>query len=215
MPIVIDPPASPPAKAPSEDGSNLWEILYASLAPLNNPDPDEALLKFCQALCEPLQPIYDLVRERDDQAAWAILLDPDNCPAASLPYLAQYTGAILTPGMDEAQQRAEIGEPTSWKRGQEPAIRLMIQRTLTGTKQVTIHPRTPEVGHHYIRTLASETPSEARTAAVARQAVPAWEALDYAVFTDFTLDDFAAKWTTLAEAEAAYGSMEAIPNDVP
>ena len=158
------------------------------------------LEKFCQALGAPLEPIYELVRERDDAAPWAILLDPDECPAFALPYLAQFVGVVITPEMDEEQIRNEIREPTGWKRGQTEAIKIAIRRTLTGENPlVIVKPRTPEVGHHYIRTLLSETPDPARTEAVVRAAVPAWEKLDYAAFVGMTWADVIAKHADWAD----------------
>jgi hypothetical protein len=167
-----------------------------------------------------LDPVYEVVRERDGQRGWAVLLDPANCPAKGLPYLAQYVGAELTPEMDEAQQRAEIEEPTSWKRGQLPAIKLVGARGLTGTKRVIVRSRTPSVGHHYIRTLASETPSPERTEFTLRKkGVPAWEMLDYEAIDGVTVEDVAAGWKTVADLAAAFSSVEdladILPNELP
>jgi hypothetical protein len=193
----------------------LWELLYAALTPLNDPDPEEALLKFCQALCAPMQPVYDLVRERDGQAGWAIAFDVDNAPAFVLPWLAQFVGCVLTPDMSESEQRDAIRQPSGWSRGRQPSVELAGKPTLTGTQRVVLKPRTPEVGVTYVRTLAGETPDPACTEARFRAALPAWELLDYAAFTDFTLADFAAKWKTLEEGEAAYETLEEIVDDVP
>jgi hypothetical protein len=198
MPIVIDPPVSPPLPTPTDDGSNLWELLYSELGFWAEQDEDNefALRKFCEALCDPIQPVYDQVRERDDQPApWSITLDPANCPVAGLPYLAQYVGAQPTPSMDEAQMRAEISEPTGWRRGQPGAIKLIAQRELTGTKWVRIRPRTPSAGHIYIRTLASETPNQARVKAeLEARGVPAWEVLSYEAIAGISWEDVEASW---------------------
>jgi hypothetical protein len=198
--------------------SDLTEEFYSALGWWAKEDEAKewALLKVAAAWIETLlDPVYEVVRERDSQPGWAILLDPENCPARSLPYLAQYVGAVLTPEMDEAQQRAEIKEPTSWKRGQLPSIKLVGQRGLTGTKRVIVRSRTPSVGHHFIRTLASETPNPEREEATLRAALPAWEALDYEAMVGVTVEDVAASWKSVEALTAAFKSVEDLTDTLP
>lgn len=189
-----------------EEGTQLWEQLYGSLG--FHVDDDEAndfaLRKLCEALCGPMQPVYDLVRERDDQVGYTILLDPATCPAAFLPYLAQYPGVIPTAEMSEAQLRLEIETPTGWSRGRTSSIKVAAGRGLTGTQLVIVKPRTPEVWHHYVRTLLAETPDPTRTETTIRAATPAWEALDYEAFVGMTYADSTAKFSTYALRSAAY-----------
>lgn len=222
MPIVIDPPEAPPLAPPAEDASNLWELLYDSLGSHRDDDgaTNFALRRFCEAWCLPAQPLYDLVRERNDGTpGWGILFDVDRCPAACLPYLAQYVGVVITPEMSEEQIRNEIREPTGWARGREPAIRIAAQRTLTGARRVIIRPRTPKVGEHYIRTLKSETPDPVRTEAVLRAAVPAWECLDYAAIDGVAWTDIDAAWDTWADVDAdftTWGDLaDTLPEELP
>lgn len=186
--------------------SDLAENFYASLGFHRDFDEanDWALLKYVAAWVAPLDPVYELVRERDGMAPWAILYDPDRCPAESLPYTAQYVGIPVTPEMTETQLRNEIREPTGWARGREPAIRIATQRTLTGTQKVVIKSRTPGPGEHYVRVLASECPAPTRTELVVRAAVPAWELLDFDVFEGFTYADLKADVATYAAAKAKY-----------
>jgi hypothetical protein len=203
--------------------ANLWEALYASLGFHLQTDPANgyALRTWCEALCKPAQPIYDLVRERPDARPWAVLFDPDECPAVFLPYLAQYVGVVITPEMSEEQIRDEIRHPTGWKRGQIESIRIAARRTLVpGAAEelmVIIHPRTPEPGRHYIRTLLAQTPDPDRTEAVIRAALPAWEVLDYEAIDGVTVADVAAsgKWTTVADLAAAFGSVQALTEILP
>lgn len=198
--------------------SVLTEEFYSALGWWAKEDEanDWAMLKVAAAWVGTLlDPVYEVVREREGQAGWAILLDPDNCPARSLPYLAQYVGAVLTPEMSEAQQRAEIKQPTSWKRGQLPSIKLVGQRGLTGTKRVIVRSRTPSVGHHFIRTLASETPNPEREEATLRAALPAWEALDYEAMVGVTVEDVAASWSTVEEVTKTFKSVEDLADTLP
>jgi hypothetical protein len=209
---VLDPPLG--------DGSHLWELLYESLG--FHRDDDEAfnfsLRKWCEAECAPLQGVYDLVREREGLSGWAILFGADECPVERLPYLAQYPGVVITPEMDEEQIRNEIREPTGWKRGQPESIRIALRRTLTGEEPlVIIRPRTPEAGHHYIRTLKSQTPDPERTKRVLREKTPAWEKLDYEAIDGVTVLDVAssAKWTTVADLAAAWPSVKGLAEILP
>lgn len=223
MPIVLEPPESPPLPPAKDDGSNLWELVYHSLGFHVEDDPATGfqLRKLCEALCAPYQDVYDLVRERDDQPApFALLLDPDACPAKWLPYLAQYVGVIPTPEMSEEQLRDEIREPTGWRRGQPEAIRIAARRTLTGSQRVIIRTRTPAPGNHYIRTLAAETPNPERTRQVLRENVPAWELLNYDAISGLALEDLEAAWPASLEELESVGTTlaqieELLPEELP
>jgi Phage tail protein (Tail_P2_I) len=201
-------------------GEFVWELLYESLGFHVEDDAvsGEPLRKFCEAWCAPLQPVYEIVREREDSPPWAILFDVDNCPAASLPFLAQWVGVVITPEMSEEQIRNEIREPTGWKRGQPEALRIATRRTLTGENPlVIIHPRTPEAGVTYVRTLLSQTPDPVRTEAVIRAALPAWEVLEYEAIEGVTVADVAASpnWETVADLAAAFPSVQALTEILP
>lgn len=207
------------------DTSNLWEVFYASLGFHQEEDTTGTLRTFVEAWCEPLQLIHDLVRERDDMPPWAVLLDPDLCPVELLPYLAQFVGVVITPEMTEAQIRAEITHPTGWRRGQPESIQIATRRTLKPVVDgedlfVIIRPNRPATGWHYVRTLASQTPDPSRTAAVLREAVPAWSALDYQAISGLTYADLeSSKYLTYAELEASpiqtYKALEeALPGDL-
>jgi hypothetical protein len=225
MPITIDPPASPVPAPPTDHGSNLWEQLYEALGyhQVTDPEKGNALRIFCEGWCSTLQPVYDLVREREDGPAWAILFDVDRCPAASLPYLAQYVGVVITAEMTEEQIRNEIREPTGWARGQLPSSKIATRRTLRSVAGeelvVIVRPRTPEVGRHYVRTLLSQTPEPDRTERVVRQVLPAWEVLDYAAIDGVSYADIAASYPDfgeLADAFDSYGELaDLLPTELP
>ena len=226
MSPVFEPPVSPPVPPVPEQGTELWPQLYEAMGWYASRDAEFGypLRKVCEAWCAPLQRIYDVVRERDDQAGWAIALDPDEAPAEYLPYLAQCVGAVLTPGMSLEQQRLEIREPTGWRRGQVPSIELIAQRELAGNKWVRIRPRTPGPGEIYIRTLLSETPNPDRVEAeLLEHGIPAWEKLSYEAIDGVKYVDmdvaFAGK--TYAEVDAifagkTYGEVDRIlPEELP
>lgn len=200
------------------DGSQLWEELYEGTGFHRDRDPENghALQRVSEGLCAPLQLPHDIARARDDQPApFAILFDPDECPAGLLPYSVQYVGVEITPEMSEAQIREEFRAPSGWNRGQLAAIKLAGQRTLTGTKRVIVRSRTPSVGHHYIRTLKSETPDPERTRARFRAAVPAWEALDYEAITGVSWADIAASYADWDAVKAAFTDWDDLADTLP
>lgn len=203
--------------------TNVWELLYSALGFHLEDDPGQGypLRKFCEAWCKPIQPIYEIAGGADGLPPWSILFDVDNCPTASLPYLAQYVGVVITPDMSEEQIRNEIREPTGWKRGQTEALRIATRVTLKPVAEeellVIIHPRTPGAGQHYVRTLLAQTPEPERTKRVIREKLPAWEVLDYEAITGPTVADVAAsaKWTTVADLAAKFASVQALTEILP
>lgn len=202
----------------SEINENLWELIYApeSLGFHLEDDPETGyqLRALVEVLCTPYQPVYELLR-----SLYALLYDPDEIPAAWLPYTAQHVGVISTPEMDEEHLRAEIKQPTGWRRGELDSIKLAVQKTLTGTKRVIVRSRTPEVGHHYVRTLASETPEPTRTARVVRENVPAWEMLDYEAISGVDWEDVAASykdWSTVKSMFTSWADLaDTLPTELP
>jgi hypothetical protein len=90
--------------------------------------------------------IEGYARDRPDGTpGWAILLDPDLCPAEALPYLAQFVGVKLPEGLTEAQQRFRIKATDGFNRGKPSAIIAAAQQFLTGNKTVIIRERDPSV----------------------------------------------------------------------
>jgi hypothetical protein len=205
----------------------LGDLLYEGLGWFRRLDEEGSgdLRGMCEAIMAPLEPAYDISRPRLDRPGWDIAFDPDEAPVELLPWLAQFVGVQLTPEMSEQQMRDEIREPTGWKRGQDESIRVALRRTLVATVEgeeplVIIRPNTPSAGHHYIRTLASQTPEPERTKVVLRSKVPAWSVLDYEAITGLTYADLeASKYLTYAELEASpiasYRALEeALPGDL-
>jgi hypothetical protein len=203
------------------EASNLGDLVYESLGFHLDTDEenDFALRKFCEALCDPMQPVYDLVREHDGQKGWTVLLDPENCPVEFLPYLAQYVGVEPQPGWTEGQLRAEIKAPTGWARRRTNSIKLAANRSLTGPKRVILHERTPKPGCTLIRTLASETPSEERTREDILSQLPAWQLLDYEAMVGVTWEDVAASYTDWGAVKAAFTDWadlaDTLPSELP
>lgn len=220
MPIIVPPPPRPPVELPSDEGTSLWEVLYAVMGYMRTLDEPTGfqLLILCQVITAATQELYDLVRERPGIAAGALLLDPQNAPLKNLPFQAQFVGARLTANMDEAQMRAEIEQPATWSRGQVKAIELVAKRELTGEKWIRVRPATPSFGHIYIRTLLSETPDPARIELELldpRWGIPAWDVLDYEAIDGVTVHDVASGWKTVAEVAVAFPTVDAVAHVLP
>jgi hypothetical protein len=202
--------------------SDLTDALYDSLGDWLTAE-DEAndwvLLKMVAIWVEVnLDPVYELARGRGGEPPWSRAFDPDECPAFVLPYLAQFVGVDVVPEQTEQQLRNEIKHPTGWKRGQTESMRIATRRTLTGENPlVIIHSRFPGPGHTYVRTLLSQTPDPARTAAVLRAATPAWNLIDYEAIEGVTFTDVAAStnWETLADLAAAFPTFQALTEILP
>lgn len=198
--------------------SDLSLVAYSALGWFTDADEanEWALLLLVAALIEAnLDPVYELAREREGEPAWSRLLDPVLGPARVLAYQAQFVGAVLTPGMDEDQQRAEIERPSSWRRGQTESIRLAAERNLTGEKWVLIRERKPEIGTEYVRTLLSETPDPDRTEADLRAATPAWLKLNYEAIEGVTWEDVSAGWEDFDALTAAFSDFAELADVAP
>lgn len=220
MPFVIDPPEPPPVSPPPEEGSQLWEVLFRSLGFHQKADESGDLQRACEALMGPLQRVYDLIRERPGRPKGSTMLDPDNAPAEGLAYLSQYVGARLRPNMSEAQIRAEIKAPSTWRRGQDEIIELVAKRELSEGLEswIRIRPRYPGPGQIYIRTLLSQTPNPERVKQLLEEeGIPAWDVLDYQAITGVTVADVVAstKWTTVADLAAKFSDVDALAHILP
>src|SRR5690242_9840580 len=62
---------------------------------------------------------------------WGVVFDPDTCPPAQLPYLAQFVGAVIPTGADEATARAVVKAENNLTRGTPTAIAGAVRRTLS------------------------------------------------------------------------------------
>ena len=187
--------------------SDAAEDLYASLGPytVGDEDQDWHLLLACEAICQAfVEPVAELVSERDGRVPWQILFDPSECPAYALPFLAQFTGSTLTDSMTEAEMRAAIALPEGWLRGTPGAMMQAIQRTLTGSKHVAFIERyTGSAYQLAVRTQISETPDATVTEAAIVAVKPIGIVLDYADISGNTYTEVAAAYTDYDDVEAS------------
>jgi hypothetical protein len=168
-----------------------------------------ATLHFCSALTSGnLDLIYEIVNDRDSGPGWQILLDPDECPAVALPYLAQFVGARLTPSMTEAEQRAAIANPEGFGRGTPAAIVAVAKRRLTGTKTVLLVEFYTGLAYRMkIVTLGGETPDpDATLADILREQKPIGIRLFFNTSPDWTWAELVVEEATWADATATFAT---------
>ena len=179
------------------------DLRYA-FAPIMTPD----LGDYLDAIAEMFSEVELYAFAEDDELGWAILLDPDLCPAPALPYLAQYVGERLPQGIEEVMAREWIKDAPNQRRGTLMSIVRAAQRTLIGQRTVSIKERagpgdTDDGDHLMVITYTVETPNPAAVLADLRTVVPADVVLNYEVRVGQTWAQAAtgkANWTAVATA---------------
>lgn len=93
-----------------------------------------ALLHFCEATAgKMLQPLLDIVDDGDNgEPGWSIILDADRAPVEWLPWLAQFVGVRMIPGLTESAMRLRVKNTDGFKRGTPNAIRAAARQFLIG-----------------------------------------------------------------------------------
>lgn len=192
--------------------SDITEEVYAALEPLSRFDEQLGwpLLLYIEAWAgSMLGDLYDIVRDRDEQAGWAVLFDPDQCPADGLQYLAQFVGVQLSDSMTESEKRAAIKNPEGFARGTPAAMSEAIKRTLTGNKSVMITERhLNSAWNLWVRTLASETPSQEETEVAILSQKPIGIVLLYETVTGQAWADVVGENADWAAVLSAYSSWD-------
>lgn len=130
--------------------------------------------------------------------ATGALLDPTRTTSDRLGWLSQFAGVQLTPGLSDAQQRAQITSPPAFQRGTPAAMAAAAQATLTGTKYVGLIERASSAYTISVATRTSETPNPAATEAAIRAQKPAGLILTYTVTNAETWDEATSTWNAPA-----------------
>lgn len=107
--------------------------------------------------------VDDLVRDSDAGPGWSGSLDPDRAFAEHLPWLAQFVGVRLPPGLTVIEQRVYLRDKPRWRRGSRGAMIAEARATLTGTQSVYFIERASSAYTITVQTLTSETPDPVAT----------------------------------------------------
>jgi hypothetical protein len=131
----------------------------------------------------------------ESEESYPTLLDVDLTPPETLRYLAQYLGERIPAGISDPAAREWLQDHPHTRRGTERAIFLAAQRTLTGTRLVSLRTRTrldggADIDYIAVRTIASQTPNpDAVYADLRKNLVPADIVLEYQAITGQTWQD--------------------------
>jgi hypothetical protein len=167
--------------------------LLGDLGPVLNAD----LESYLRACAQTFEDVDALARDDPPWCGWSVVLDPAACPAAGLPWLAQFVGVELAPGTDEASARAAIAQHAGWRRGTPAAIEAAVKPTLTGSRFAYLDERVG--GDAYaamITTRTDETPDPAATLAAAMAAKPAGILLTQQLVSGTTYDELDGRYAT-------------------
>jgi hypothetical protein len=201
---------------PAPTLSHIAQRLYDELAPLAGDDGANgyALAHYCAALALQRDLVADLSRDEDDRPGYAVLLDPDTCPAFALPWLAQFVGVRIPLGMSEAAMRLRIKSTDGFRRGTPEALRGAARQFLTGTQTVFFIERQGTPWRLAVSTWVSETPDPAKVLAALIEQKPAGIVLTYTTVNggDYeSLRGTHASYTTVTAAFATYDALRADP----
>lgn len=150
---------------------------------------------------------------------WGVMLDPDLCPAAGLPYLAQWVGERLPAGISEADARTWIKDAPNQDRGTPESIVRAAQRWLTGSRLVWLKERskldgTVDSDWIAVITYTSQTPNVQRVRDELRKVVPGDIEMDYATTASalWSAIDSRGTW---GQVRAAYPTWAAVSGSQP
>lgn len=156
---------------PEPSASLAAREIYEALDPAftqGDEDRGWVSLKICMAIAAGRIDLLHsyLIDDIGNLPAWGPVFDPETAPVEALPFLSQFSGAILTPEMEEAARRAAIQTPEAFSRGRKASIEAVAKRRLTGTKAVVVTERyTGNAWRLRVETIESETPDPAGTKA--------------------------------------------------
>ena len=200
--------------------NTLTTNLQQAMAPYMTPD----LQIYLNAITQIWDELDSYVGFDLEEYGWSALLDPDLCPAPALPYLAQYVGERLPEGIEESMAREWIKDAPNQRRGTLMSIVRAVQRTLEGSRTVSIVERSGTGQTHpedylTVMTYTDETPNSAWVYADLRTVVPADIDFSYNVLpmlnwaqvkadnaTWQVLKDKYTSWVDLRTAKSGYST---------
>ena len=196
------------------------ERLYEAMGPFQ--DGDEAngwpLLHLCDAITQPAAEIEGYAADTDTQVGWQPMLDPALCPTRALPFLAQWVGAVVPVGADEATARAIVTHSPGWARGTPASVIAAARLWLTGGQHVTLNERYG--GDAYaveVVVYTAEVIDLTSLTAAVKAALPAGFALTVTVLTGWTIAQMESETSThnVAYVESNWASVAAFESQLP
>lgn len=166
------------------------------------------LLRFVAAVGDLLDVVNVWSRDTDTDPGWGVLMDPDRTPSEALGWLAQFAGANLLVGLDDASQRLRVKDASGTRRGTVAAMVAAAQQWLTGSRQVLIFERDTSAYHLKVRTYIGETPDQAKVLAALLAEKPASLVLAYEVTAGATYAQIHAYKATYALLDTGFGRYE-------
>lgn len=119
-------------------------VLMGELGWAQSADTAGLLAGFMAGPAGIVQTLADLFTDSASGPGWSQICDVTRCPTDGLPWLAQFVGVRLPPGMPDAQARAAVQAESGWKRGTAAAIVAAAQQYVASGYTVVLAERTPD-----------------------------------------------------------------------
>lgn len=178
---------------------------------------DYTLQQFMAALATGWDELSDIARDQDDGTpGFAILFDPDRCPAKWLPWVAQFVGVQMLPNMTEAQMRLRLKGTDGHQRGTPWAMEDAARQYLIGpdgtgaSATVFITERTTSAYAFGVTTLTGETPDPAAVLRALLEQKPAGLKMTFASVAGGDLATLRGAATDLADIAGDFADLDAI-----
>lgn len=134
------------------------------------------------ALADPMQPVWDVVRDTDNLPPWAVALDVDLAPASVLGWQGQFVG-VSVENQPEGEARSTIRDTPAMRRGRPDTIVEIAKRYLHGDKLVSLYERDTSPYHYTVEVYEAELGGQTYDELAA--AYPTYPDLD-AAFTTYS-----------------------------
>jgi hypothetical protein len=196
--------------------NTIGALLIEEWAPYITPDLED----YANAIGSMFESVDELVQMLGEDDGWGPLLDPDRCPTQALPYLAMYVGERLPTGLTLEMQREWILDHPNQQRGTLLSIVRAAQRSLTGSRAVSIVERSGGAVTHpedflQVRTYLSQTPYPNQVLADLYTVVPVDIQLDYATVSGQTWAALKAAKPTWDNVKSSYASWTEVQTATP
>ena len=196
------------------------ERLYAAMGPFQ--DGDEAngwpLLHWCDTVTQPAAEIEGYAADTDTQVGWQPMLDPALCPTRGLPFLAQWVGAVVPVGADDATARAIVTHSPGWARGTPASVIAAARLWLTGSQHVVLTERYGGDAYAVMVTVYTrEVVDLTSLTAAVKAALPAGFASTINSLTGWTIAEMESETSTrnIAYVESHWATVTAFESQLP